>query len=104
MHFKPTSGKKELFNLEKDPREREDLSAAYPTLAKAMEEKALAQLNLLNTLYETKGFAPSFTYTASLDLDLSKTCKLTKSTFIKLKKKGLSNPFVEFFSSVAGNG
>lgn len=82
-----SSDKKELFNLETDPKEGEDLSAVLPALAKEMEEKAIAQLDLINTLYATKSFTPPRINKESLDLDLSRT-RITKSTLIKLKKKG----------------
>lgn len=82
-----SSGKKELFNLEKDPKEGENLSAIHPALTKEMEKKAVAQLDLSNTLYATKGFTLPRINKASLDLDFSKT-RFTKSTLLKLKKKG----------------
>ncbi len=53
-----TSGKQELYHLENDPEEKEDLRLFQPDLKLGLEEKILSKLRALNSLYATKSFAP----------------------------------------------
>ena len=83
-----SSGKKELFNLEKDPLEMKDQSGLRPVLTKDLEKKALMQLDLVETLYSAKTFVPTCKKTACLDLDFSKHNAFPKEKEVELEKMG----------------
>jgi hypothetical protein len=84
-----TSGKQELYHLENDPEEKEDLHLFQPNLALGLEEKILSKLRALNSLYTTKSFAPrrSLTY-PPLHLDFSKKESLSETLLAELQEKG----------------
>jgi arylsulfatase A-like enzyme len=84
-----TSGKLELYHLENDPEEKEDLRLFQPDLARWLREKIILKLDALNSLYATKSFAPRQTAShAFLHLDYSGKDRLTETQLKELEDQG----------------
>jgi len=78
--------KAELFNLDTDPEEKENLAGQKPEIVESLKKLSLEQANLVDHLYLNKKFAPltpSSPNKEVLHLDFSQSLKITDEVLVQ---------------------